>query len=117
MVAVAVRVAHSVVTVFVEVPGAAVGVSLHESVVARGAPLVLLRKDTVALVVDTHRVHLLVDLSSLTGKVCPAVAPRIASFHELNDVGIIGIMFTLRDHHVTPVPRSSESIDAPATCC
>ena len=39
-------------------PGAAVGVSLHESVVARGAPLVLLRKDTVALVVDTHRVHL-----------------------------------------------------------
>ena len=38
---------------------------------------------------------------------------EIAFYHELNDVGIIGIMFTLRDHHVTPVPRSSESIDAP----
>ena len=44
--------------IYMSSPGAAVGVSLHECVVTSGSPLVPLRKDTVASVVDAHSVHL-----------------------------------------------------------
>ena len=39
-------------------PGTAIGVSLHEGVVAGGSPLVPLGEDTVAFVMYTHCVHL-----------------------------------------------------------
>merc|ERR1719400_2517839 len=90
MVAIALSVAEGVVAVLVEVPGTAIGVSLHECVVAGGSPLVPLGEDTVAFVMYTHCVHLLIDFPSLTWKIRPAVTTRIARLHELNDVGIIG---------------------------
>jgi len=116
VVAVSLRIADGIVAILVEVPGAAVGVSLHEGVVTGGSPLVPLRKDTVASVVYAHSVHLFVDFASLTWKVGPAVAARIASFHELNDMGVIGVMFALGNHDVSSVPSSSKRVDAPTVC-
>merc|ERR1719507_2476655 len=116
VVAVALRIADGIVAILMEVPGAAVGVSLHEGVVTSGSPLVPLRKDTVASVVYAHCVHLFVDFSSLTWKVGPAVATRIASFHELDDMGVIGVVLALGNHDVPSVPSSSKRVDTPTVC-
>merc|ERR1719411_2017499 len=100
MVAVSIGVADSIVTVLVEVPCATVGVSFHESVITGGSTLVTLGEDTVALVVYAHCVNLFIDFSSLTWEVGPTVATRIAIFHELNDVGLIGVMWALGHHNI-----------------